>query len=94
MVQPKNNETSKNVTIINEFGVHARSAAKIAEMAQHSNSKIWIIKDSVQVDAKSVIDILTLACGKGTSITIKVDSRSDIEILNGLVKLIEDGFGE
>ena len=87
-------ELSREVIITNELGLHARSAAKIAALAQKGKSKIWIIKDKEKVDAASIIDILTLACTKGTKINLTIDDRSDVKILNAIAKLVEKGFGE
>ena len=87
-------ELTRDVVIVNELGLHARSAAKIAQHAQTGGSKIWIIKDGNKADATSIIDVLTLVCGQGSTITIKIDDPADLGILHGLVKLIEGGFGE
>jgi phosphocarrier protein len=84
----------KRVTIINDLGLHARSAAQIAKLARNVKSKMWIIKDGEKVDAASIIDILTLACPKGSKIILKIDDQSDLDILNDIAKLIERGFGE
>jgi len=84
----------KRVTITNDLGLHARSAAQIAKLARNVKSKMWIIKDGEKVDAASIIDILTLACPKGSKITLKIDDPSDLDILNDIAKLIERGFGE
>jgi len=88
------NELSRCVTITNDLGLHARSAAKIAKLVQNVTSNVWIIKDSRKVDASSIIDILTLVCPKGSIITIEIDNQSDTGILNDLVQLIESDFGE
>ena len=88
------NELTRHVTIKNELGLHARSAAKIAKLVQNVNSKVWIIKDGKKADASSIIDILTLVCPKGSTITLKIDDPSDLKILNDLIQLIESGFGE
>jgi len=90
----KANELSRRVTITNDLGLHARSAAKIAKLIRNVKSKVWIIKDGKKADASSIIDILTLVCPKGSRITLKIDDQSDLEILNDLVQLIESGFGE
>jgi len=87
-------EYSKEVVIINELGLHARSAAKIAKLAQNAKSTIWLIKDNEKVDASSIIDILTLACPKGSRIALSADSRSDIDIINDITALVERGFEE
>lgn len=87
-------EFSKNAVIVNELGLHARSAAKVAEIARTAKSKIWIIRDGEKADAASIIDMLTLACSKGTGVTIAADHPGDIEILNRIEALIQNGFGE
>jgi len=85
---------SREVVIVNELGLHARSAAKIAAIAGNADSQVYISRDGETVDAKSIIDMLTLACGKGMRITISIDSGTDTGILNEIVDLVEDGFGE
>lgn len=87
-------ELSREVIIVNELGLHARSAGKIAKLAQNAKSTIWLIKDNEKVDASSIIDILTLACAKGSKIMLTVDSKSDIHILNEITALVERGFEE
>lgn len=85
---------SRDVIIKNELGLHARSATRIAQIAQKGKSSIWVIKSSIKADASSVIDILTLACEKGSKITIQIDDPSDMELLNEMADLVESGFGE
>jgi phosphocarrier protein len=85
---------SKSVMITNELGLHARAAARIAKLAMEAEERIWIIKDREKVDASSIIDILTLGCSKGTMITFATDNESDLKILNDIVMLVEQGFGE
>ncbi len=87
-------DLAKSVIIINELGLHARSAAKIAKLAENAKSKVWIIKNEEKVDAASIIEILTLCCPKGSKITVKIEDQEDIEILNAIVKLVTRGFGE
>jgi phosphocarrier protein HPr len=85
---------SKDVTVVNDLGLHARSAAKIAEIARDAVSKIWLQKNKERVDAGSILDILTLACGKGSKLTIVINDRSDMKTLNRIVELVKNGFGE
>ncbi|RLB99042.1 MAG: HPr family phosphocarrier protein [Deltaproteobacteria bacterium] len=85
---------SKDVTVVNDLGLHARSAAKIAEIARDAVSKIWLQKNEERVDAGSILDILTLACGKGSKLTIVINDRSDMKTLNRIVELVKNGFGE
>ena len=85
---------SKDVTVVNDLGLHARSAAKIAELARDATSNVWVQKNEERVDARSILDILTLACEKGSKLTIVIDDRSDMETLNRIVELVKNGFGE
>jgi phosphotransferase system HPr (HPr) family protein len=84
----------REVTIVNELGLHARSAAKIAKLAIQSTSSVWIARGDQKADASSIVDILTLACEKGTRITICIENKVDLHILEDITKLIESGFEE
>jgi phosphotransferase system HPr (HPr) family protein len=84
----------QELTIINELGLHARPAALIAKSARKAKSDIWINKDDTKVDASSMIDILSIACQKGSKITLTADSSEDIEIFEEIKDIILNGFGE
>ncbi|MBT4363607.1 MAG: HPr family phosphocarrier protein [Desulfobacterales bacterium] len=79
---------------MNELGIHARSAACIANLAKNALENVWVIKEGERADAASIIDVLSLACVQGTEILLQVDDISDINILNEISELIEAGFGE
>ena len=85
---------SQEVTIVNELGLHARSAAKIAELANRAGASIWIAKGDQKADASSIVDILTLACEKGTKISIHIENKADFNVLEAITQLVESGFGE
>jgi phosphocarrier protein len=87
-------EFSREVVIVNELGLHARSAAKIAGLAQNSKAAVWVQRDAEKADASSIVDILTLACEKGSKITLIIEDQADRPILENIVNLIETGFGE
>jgi phosphocarrier protein len=87
-------EISKDVTVVNELGMHARSAAQISAIAKEANAPIWLQRDNERVDARSIIDILTLACEKGSTVTIVIEDPADLNTLNRIVRLVQDGFGE
>ena len=88
------NELTRHVVIVNDLGLHARAAAKVARLALNARSTVWISRDAEAVDASSVIDILSLACPKGTRLSISVDDPADCDILEAIAKLIENGFDE
>jgi phosphocarrier protein HPr len=85
---------SRQVTIVNELGLHARSAAKIAKLASRSKASVWIQKGSAKADASSILEILALECEKDSNITIGIENKTDSDILEAITKLVEGGFGE
>ena len=85
---------SKDVTVVNDLGLHARSAAKIAQLARDAHAKVWVQKNGERADAGSILDILTLACEKGSKLTIVIDDGADMQTLNRIVELVQNGFGE
>jgi len=85
---------SKTVVIVNELGLHARCAARIAEIAAQAKSKVWLIRDGEQADAASILDMLMLFCPKDSQIAVRVDDPRDVHVMDAIVKLIEQGFGE
>ena len=84
----------RHVTIVNELGLHARSAAKIAEAARNAKHKVWIVREAEAVDARSIIDLLTLGCAKGTQIEVRIENPDDGVVLDQIIDLVEAGFGE
>ena len=87
-------ELHRDVVIVNELGLHARSAAKIAALANHSKAAVWIEKGGEKADASSIVDILTLGCEKGSKITVRIENKADFSILEAIAELVEAGFGE
>jgi phosphocarrier protein HPr len=85
---------TRQVIIVNDLGLHARSAAKIAKLANRSKASVWIQKGTAKADASSILDILTLECKKGSQIIISIENDADSEILESIVELVEKGFGE
>jgi phosphotransferase system HPr (HPr) family protein len=88
------NHLTKTVTVVNEFGLHARPAAMIARLAMKAESSVWLIKDEEEVDATSIIDILSISGTKDSRITLRIENSSDNEILQEISKLFEAGFEE
>lgn len=88
------NHLTKTVTVVNELGLHARPAAMIARLAMKAQSGVWLIKDGEEVDATSIIDILSISGTKDSRITLRIENSSDSEILKEISKLFEAGFEE
>ena len=85
---------SKEVTVVNALGIHARVAAKVSKLAQAASAGVWMTKDEQTVDASSILDILTLACAQGITVTLEIDDPADKGVLNRIEQMVAGGFGE
>jgi len=85
---------SKSFTIKNELGLHARVAALIVKVTEKYQSTVVLDKNGEKADGKSILDILTLACPKGSVITVTADGDDAGNVLEELGALIESKFGE
>ncbi len=85
-----------NVKLINQLGLHARAAAQLVRLAGEFDSNIKVIKmdKSVFADAKSILNILTLAASKGTELIIEVQGTDEKEAMSAIKNLFSEGFGE
>lgn len=84
----------RHFTIKNQLGLHARAAAKLVQLSQPFNSNLIIRFDGQEVDGKSILNILTLACPVGSEIVVKAEGPEADFLLEAVEKLIEDKFGE
>jgi len=85
---------SETVILKNRVGLHARPAALFVQTANKFRSEIRVEKDGREVDAKSILGILSLGAECGNVITIKVNGEDAEEALKALVELVESKFGE
>lgn len=80
--------------IVNKYGLHARPAMQLVELANKYNSKVDVSNGTLTVDAKSIMSVMRLAATKGTTLKIVADGSDAPEAVARLVELIQDGFGE
>ena len=85
---------SKDVTVKNQVGLHARPATFFIQRANEYQSSIWIEKEERKVNAKSLLGVLSLGITKGTQVTIIADGSDEEDAVNGLVELITSEFAE
>ena len=83
---------SRDVTIVNSVGLHARPATFFIQKANSYKSSVWIEKDDRRVNAKSLLGVLSLGVIGGTTIKIIADGADEEEAVEGLVALVESGF--
>jgi phosphocarrier protein len=81
-------------SIINKLGLHARAAAKLTHIASRFQSDIWLSRAGRRVNAKSIMGVMMLAAGKGSSVTIEAQGADAQAALAALTQLIADRFGE
>jgi phosphocarrier protein NPr len=84
----------REIEIKNKLGLHARAAAKLVHTAARYRADIKIRKGEEEVDGKSILGILLLAAGKGSSVTVKVDGEDEREALEAVESLIDARFDE
>ena len=84
------------VIIINRLGLHARAAAQLVRLAGGFQSKILLkhADNSITADAKSILNVLTLAAAKGTKLQLEVEGNDEKAALEAVEKIFKDGFGE
>ena len=85
---------SKEVTIINKLGMHARAAAKFVNLASSFDSHVEIEKGSRRVNGKSIMGVMMLAAAKGSQVTIHAEGADAEQALADLEALIGERFGE
>ena len=83
---------SKDVTVQNQVGLHARPATFFIQKANNFKSSIWVSKDERKVNAKSLLGVLSLGIIRGTNISIIADGEDEVEAVDALVDLISSNF--
>ena len=86
--------TERDIEIKNKLGLHARAAAKLVHVAAKFRSDIKIRKNDEEVDGKSILGILLLAAGRGSTIQLKADGPDERDALDAIEKLIDAKFDE
>ena len=81
-------------TINNKLGLHARASAKLTKLAGSFPCEVWIAKGERRVNAKSIMGVMMLAAGLGSTIEIDTDGDREQVAMDALLALIADKFGE
>ena len=84
----------REVTIVNKLGIHARPAAEIVKTWAKFKSAITIIRDELEVNAKSIMGVMMLAAEQGAKITLRAEGPDADAALDALAALIAGKFGE
>ena len=85
---------SKELTIINKLGLHARAAAKLVALAGSFQSEIFIEKDGKKVNGKSIMGVMMLAASQQAIVTVIIRGEDEIQAMQSIEKLINNYFDE
>ncbi len=85
---------TREVTITNTIGLHARPATFFIQKANAYKSSVWVEKEDRKVNAKSLLGVLSLGVAQGMTIKLIADGSDEDEALDGLAALIDSGFGD
>jgi phosphocarrier protein len=81
-------------TISNKLGLHARASAKLTKLAGSFPCEIWLAKGERRVNAKSIMGVMMLAAGIGSTVELETSGEREQEAQDALLALIKDKFGE
>ena len=82
------------IEIINKLGLHARASAKLSQLAAHFPCEILLSRNGRQINAKSIMGVMMLAAGIGSTVTLETVGDKADEAMQAITALINDRFGE
>lgn len=85
---------SKELTIVNKLGLHARAASKLAQMCQQFSAQITLTLEEKEADAASIMAIMLLAGGQGKVVKVTAEGPDAADALQAISQLISDKFDE
>ncbi len=83
-----------STTISNKLGLHARASAKLTKIAGSFPCEVWLSKGERRINAKSIMGVMMLAAGIGSTIEVETDGAQEAEASTAILALIADKFGE
>ena len=84
----------KEITIINRLGLHARPAAMFVRIASRYRSEVWVAKEGERINGKSIMGLMMLAAGQGSTLTIECEGPDADKVMEELEQLIQNKFSE
>ena len=85
-------KTSTNIS--NKLGLHARASAKLTKLAGGFSCEVWMSRGERRVNAKSIMGVMMLAAGIGSTVEIETNGADEQAAMMALLALINDKFGE
>jgi len=86
--------TARTLTIVNRKGLHARASAKFVQLAESFDAEITISRDGMSVGGQSIMGLMMLAAGQGTTIDVNAEGREAEAAMQAIADLVANRFGE
>ncbi len=83
-----------SVTITNRLGLHARPSAMVVQQANKFESEVWIERDGLKINAKSIMGIMMLAAEQGAELVVMTEGTDEEQALKAMQEILVSGFGE
>ena len=84
----------KEIVVSNRLGLHARASAKLVQLVQGFKSTVWLISKGREVNAQSIMGVMMLAAGIGTTLTVRTEGPDEQIALDAVADLFERKFDE
>ena len=84
----------KTIAVVNKLGLHARAAAKLTQCAAGFQCAVWISRNDRRVNAKSIMGVMMLAAGLGSSVVVETDGADEAAAMSAIEMLFANKFGE
>jgi phosphocarrier protein HPr len=84
----------REIKVTNKLGLHARASAKLTQLASKFRCGVWISRNARRVNAKSIMGVMMLAAGLGSTVELETDGEDEQQAMDEIVKLFADKFGE
>ena len=94
IIEPSERTETRTVRIPNLLGLHARPAAEVVKLASRFASEIFLAKEDVEVNGKSIMGVMMLAAECGSDLRISASGEDGLEAVAAIAELVETGFGE
>ena len=83
-----------DVKVVNRAGLHTRPAATLVKLTSKYKAEVWIEKDGVRINGKSIIGVMTLAAEMGSTLRFEIEGEEEKLLADEVVELFASGFGE
>jgi phosphocarrier protein HPr len=84
----------REIKVVNKLGLHARASAKLTQEASKFKSEVWIARNGRRVNAKSIMGVMMLAAGIGSTVELETSGVDEQAAIDAIEKLFADKFGE